>query len=179
MKNWVFISDVPTLVPFGVNGIILSPKSTNYKYFYYTPIGSESLFRVNTSVLTDPANKHVKTLKNSDVTDLGRKISQTDGFTVDDKSNMYFGSLTESSVYRTALPTENTARGTLSEAEYYPLVRSNTKEFLWPDVFSFDGKGGLLLTTTKFHIYILTGTNPSTVNYRIVLFNTGGKAYNA
>ena len=128
---------------------------------------------MNTSVLQDPARKTNPDLSDSDVLDIGTKPGQSDGMAMDNRGTLRYGDLPGSAVYSTELKQRSTSLGTQRR------IAQSTKDLLFPDQFGFDGKGNLLLTTTKFHLFIADMIKPNEVNYRVLKFTTGTNAYNA
>ncbi|XP_066299951.1 dopaminechrome tautomerase-like [Branchiostoma lanceolatum] len=113
-----------------VDGIALSPVSSADHRVYYCSLAGYSLFSVPSSVLRDP---DVSAISNQ-VTNHGRKVSQSDGLAMSDTGVLYFGALTLDGVYKwdTSLP--------LSSQE---LVLANHTKMQWVDTFGFDEKGCL------------------------------------
>lgn len=101
-------------------------------------------------------------------------MGQADGAAMDNRGRWYFGSLPQSAVY--SVDTNGSPNQIIPRAV---KVIQNEKELQWPDTFSFDGRGNLLLTTTRFQLFSTMMVNPEEVNYRLIRFRTGSVGYSA
>ena len=66
-----------------INGVAVTPLCQGSQFLYFSPLTSLKLFRVKTAALN----------KNEDITnsveEVGTKPSQSDGFAMDNKGNLY------------------------------------------------------------------------------------------
>ena len=79
----------------GVYGIALSPAGTEQRLVYYSPLSSYDLYSLPTSILRSSGLANVHDF----VRKVGTKKSQTSGMIMSSKGILYYGQLTDSSVY--------------------------------------------------------------------------------
>lgn len=147
----------------------MAPRKYDFCDLYFSPLGSTTLYKIKTDVLKNPDLKQNETLERSDVINLGEKPGQSDGFAMTSKGRLYYGNLPDSSVIYTDTKPE------LMQIKGQKTVAQSNVDLLWPDGFSFDGKGKLVLTSSKFHL--IQRTDPEDYNYRVILLRRTGDVY--
>lgn len=172
-KMNITIDGITAIVPFGITGLGLSPKSTGYSTLYFSKISGDRIYSVDTSILNvGAALKANPNLPDNVVRDHGEKLSgQADGAAMDNKGRWYFGSLPESAVYHVD------TTGNPSALPKTAKVVGSTTNMQWPDTFSFDGVGNLLVMTNRFQRFAENQVNPNEVNYRLIRFKTESVSY--
>lgn len=134
---------------------------------YYCPLSSYRLYSISSAVLRDPRSS--TTGVSSQVKDLGRKASQTDGMIMDQNGVLYYGLLADNSIARWDSNTP------FSDSQ---KVITRDKAYLqWPDSLAFDMSGNLLVVTNKLQKFIYGKLNLTEPNFRILQGNVGAKSY--
>lgn len=169
----ITINGVTAIVPFGQVGLGLTP---DYSTLFYSKIAGTHIYSVATDTLKRSAVlKLIPTLPDNVIRDHGEKpMGQADGTAMDNQGSWFFGSLPQSAVYR--IDTNQNIEEELQSADE---VAQNNIDLQWPDTFSFDGRGNLLFTTTRFQLFSTYAVNPEEINYRLISLRTGTNAYNA
>jgi len=152
-----------------IDGIALSPASGFERTVYFSPLGSYNLYSVPTSVLK---NANLPSDISSSVVDLGRKQSITDGMTMDNRGNLYFGLLGLN-----AVGVWNTKHGRFTDSQRI-LARDN-RALQWPGSFTIDDMGSLWVVTNRQQNYLTGRVNTNEPNYRILKAPIGGRNYMA
>lgn len=153
----ITINGESEMVPLSVNGIAMSD---DFRYVYYCPLASLTLYRVPTSALR---NKDAD--MNAVVERLGSKGIQSDGLYHGRGNSLYYSTLGQNGVYRWDTST-NTKE---------VLVKNTTIE--WVDSLGMDGKGYLWFTSNDLHKYFKNGTSPGKSNYYVWKVYVGEKGY--
>lgn len=168
--NFILKLGVPSPVrAYGICGVGLSPRKFNFRELYFSPFGSTTLFKIRTDILKNPDLQPNGILQKNDVVELGVKSGQSDGFAMTSKGRLYYGILPSSSVVSTDTYPE------LNQIGNQNIVAQSNVDLLWPDAFSFDGKGTLALTTNK--LYLIQKYNPTEYNFRVILLRHTGELY--
>lgn len=101
----------------------------------------------------------------------GKKQSQSDGFAMDNKGNLYYGLL---SGYGVAKWNINQPFSTSK------ILDQNKKLLVWPDSFCFDSKGNLYVLANGINRYF-DPTYPlkvsTEVRFRVLKYHTGTLSY--
>lgn len=153
----ITINGESEMVPLSVNGIAMSD---DFRYVYYCPLASLTLYRVPTSALR---NKDAD--MNAVVERLGSKGIQSDGLYHGRGNSLYYSTLGQNGVNRWDTST-NTKE---------VLVKNTTIE--WVDSLGMDGKGYLWFTSNDLHKYFKNGTSPGKSNYYVWKVYVGEKGY--
>lgn len=132
------------LVP--VDGIALAPPpklKNEDRYVFYSALAGYSLYAISNKVL-----KNEELIKSGgwrrEIKYVGKKQSQSDGFAMDNKGNLYYGLL---SAYGIAKWNIN------SPFSSAIILEQNKKLFVWPDSFCFDSKGNLYVLVNGINRY--------------------------
>lgn len=139
---------------------------------YYCPLSSYHLYSVPASLLRDPEFARKATPRDvlGAVTDLGLKISQTDGMIMDNQGVLYYGLLKEHAI--------------ASWDSYKPftydnqLIIAKDDSFIqWTDGMSFDEEGYLYVVVNHLHNFVAGRLRPNDINFRILRAKTGTLSY--
>lgn len=153
-------------MPVPVDGIALSPASSEDRQVYYSPLSSFHLYSMSTSVLKN-------NIENVDsyVKELGRKNSQTDGMAMSAKGILYFGLLADDAVamWDTKMSTSFTTG--------QRVISRDHERMQWPDTFAFDEGGNFYCVTNSLQNVLNNKVNISIPNYRVVRTKIGVKSY--
>lgn len=139
---------------------------------YYSPLSSYHLYSIRASLLRDPefARRASPREVFEAVTDVGLKVSQTDGMIMDNRGTLYYGLLKESAIgqWDSYLPF------TLDNQ----LIVARDENFIqWIDGMSFDEEGYLYVVVNRLHNFVAGRLQPNEVNYRILRAKTGTLSY--
>ncbi|XP_006611041.1 protein yellow-like [Apis dorsata] len=160
------ISKTPINIPVSIDGIALSPASSNDRQIYYSPLSSFHLYSIPTSVL-----KNNESNVDSYVKELGRKNSQTDGMMMSAKGVLYFGLLADDAV--AMWDTKQSISFTTGQR----VISRDHERMQWPDTFAFDEDGNFYCVTNSLQNILENRVNVSIPNYRVVRSQTGVKSY--
>ncbi|XP_043785343.1 protein yellow-like [Apis laboriosa] len=160
------ISKTPINIPVPIDGIALSPASSNDRQIYYSPLSSFYLYSIPTSVL-----KNNESNVDSYVKELGRKNSQTDGMMMSAKGVLYFGLLADDAV--AMWDTKQSISFTTGQR----VISRDHERMQWPDTFAFDEDGNFYCVTNSLQNILENRVNVSIPNYRVVRSQTGVKSY--
>lgn len=139
---------------------------------YYTPLTSYHLYSIPASLLRDPDFARRATPRDvlQAVTDLGLKISQTDGMIMDNRGILYYGLLKEHAVAQWD--------------SYKPfsldnqLIIAKDDNFIqWTDGMTFDEEGYLYIVVNRLHNFVAGLLRPNEINFRILRAKTGTLSY--
>lgn len=132
------------LVP--VDGIALAPPPklrNEHRYVFYSALAGFSLYAISNKVL-----KNEELIKTGgwrrEIQYVGKKQSQSDGFAMDNKGNLYYGLLSGYGIAKWNInsPFSSTV-----------ILEQNKKLFVWPDSFCFDSRGNLYVLTNGINRY--------------------------
>ena len=170
-----FVNWYPVPIPFPINGIALSPASTeNDRTVYYTALSSFKVYQVPTKALKNPGLKD-----NIDqfIEVLGHKPSQTDGMVMSNTGILFLGQLSKNSV----LKWDSKKNACFSVGQRVEFHDRHLMQ--WQDCFTFnDAKGHLWFTTNRLQQYLPTviGIPLQSVketNFRLISAEMGMKNY--
>lgn len=139
---------------------------------YYTPLTSYHLYSIPASLLRDPDFARRATPRDvlQAVTDLGVKISQTDGMIMDNRGTLYYGLLQEHAIAQWD--------------SYKPfsldnqLIIAKDDNFIqWTDGMTFDEEGYLYVVVNRLHNFVAGRLRPNDINFRILRAKTGTLSY--
>ncbi|XP_043250851.1 protein yellow-like [Colletes gigas] len=160
------VHKMPVNMSIAVDGIALSPASTEDREVYYSPLSSFHLYSIPTSVL-----KSNVTDIDSHVTELGRKSSQTDGMMMSASGMLYFGLLADDAVG--TWDTEQSASFNTGKR----IISRDHERMQWPDTFAFDEEGNVYCVTNSLPNILNNRVNVNVPNYRVVRSKAGVKSY--
>lgn len=156
-----------------VNGIALAPMPKirdQERMVYYCALNGFNLYGIASDIL-----KNEKLCKSGiwrkDIKMMGRKQSQSDGLTMDNKGNLYFGMLSNYGVGKWNI------RKPFSTAR---KLDSNKDFLVWPDSFTFDLNGNLYVLANGMNKYLLPSYKlklTTEIKFRILKLKTGTKSY--
>ncbi|XP_067671580.1 major royal jelly protein 3-like [Haliotis asinina] len=140
-----------------VNGIAMAP---DFRYVYYSALAGTSLYRIPTTVLSNP-----KGLFKRSVRKVGVKKSQSDGMTFGTKC-MYYGGLSSNGVYQwDFMKDQNMAAGpddiTLTSQV---LIAHDDQRMKWVDTLAFDNEGSLWFIANNAGSFLVETMNISRTN---------------
>ena len=110
-------------------------------------------------------------LKDEDITNHGRRVSQADGMFMESKGHIYYGRLT-----RNALTFWKASAGTVTPLNEIQLIQ-DYENFEWIDTFGFDKRGYLFFTSNKLELLPGDEYDSSIFNFRVMSFYTAAKSY--
>jgi len=134
----------------------------NYDRVFYCPLANYNMYSVATKTLKKSASNGTVALKDSDITNHGKGVSQADGLAMDSAGLLYYGRLTNNT-----LAIWNTSfrfRGFVSDVGY----RRSDKDMEWIDSLAFDTLDHIVFTTDKLNLYLAKSYNPNEFNFRII-----------
>lgn len=139
---------------------------------YYSPLSSYHLYSIPASLLRDPefANRASPREVLAAVTDLGLKVSQTDGMIMDNRGILYYGLLKDCAIAQwdsfTPLSYDN------------QLIIAKDDSFIqWIDGMSFDEEGYLYVVINRLFNFVAGRLQPNDINFRILRAKTGTLSY--
>ncbi|XP_076656180.1 dopaminechrome tautomerase [Halictus rubicundus] len=153
-------------MPMPVDGIALSPASSQDRQLYYSPLSSFHLYSMPTSVL-----KNNMTNIDEYVKELGRKNSQSDGMIMSNTGVLYFGLLADDAVAMWDTKMSN------SFTTGQRVISRDHERMQWPDTFAFDDSGSFYCVTNSLQNILNNRVNITAPNYRVVRSKTGLKSY--
>lgn len=147
--------------------------SDNYeRNVYYSPLSSYHLYSIPASLLRDPEFSRKASPREvlSAVTDLGLKLSQTDGMIMDNRGTLYYGLLKEHAIAQWDSYKPFTYENQL-------IVAKDDAFIQWSDGMSFDEEGHLYVVVNHLHNFVAGRLRPNDVNFRILRAKTGTLSY--
>lgn len=139
---------------------------------YYSPLSSYHLYSIPASILRDPdfARRASPREVFAAVTDVGLKVSQTDGMIMDNRGNLYYSLLKDNAIAQwnsfTPFSYEN------------QLIIAKDDNFIqWVDGMSFDEDGYLYVVVNRLYNFVGGRLQPNEVNFRILRAKTGALSY--
>lgn len=139
---------------------------------YYSPLSSYHLYSIPASILRDPEFARRATPRDvlAAVTDVGLKVSQTDGMIMDNRGVLYYGLLKDNAI--------------ASWDSYVPftyenqLIIAKDDNFIqWVDGMSFDEDGYLYVVVNRLFNFVAGRLQPNDINFRILRAKTGTLSY--
>lgn len=139
---------------------------------YYTPLTSYHMYSIPASLLRDPDFARRATPRDvlSAVTDLGLKISQTDGMIMDNRGILYYGLLKEHAVAQWDSYKPFSLENQL-------IIAKDDSFIQWTDGMTFDEEGYLYIVVNRLHNFVAGLLRPNDINFRILRAKTGTLSY--
>lgn len=139
---------------------------------YYSPLTSYHLYSIPASLLRDPDFARRATPRDvlQAVTDLGLKISQSDGMIMDNRGILYYGLLKEH-----ALAQWDSYKPFSLDNQL--IIAKDDNYIQWTDGMSFDEEGYLYIVVNRLHNFVAGLLRPNDVNFRILRAKTGTLSY--
>ncbi|XP_053982209.1 major royal jelly protein 1-like [Hylaeus volcanicus] len=159
------INKTPVNVPFAIDGIALSPASSEDRMVYYSPLSSFHLYSVPTSALKNNASI------DDVVKEVGRKNSQSDGMVMSATGVLYYGLLADD-----AVGTWDTEQSQSFNTGKRVISRDHER-MQWPDSFAIDEDGNVYCVTNQLQNLLNNRVNVSVPNYRVVRSKINVKNY--
>lgn len=147
--------------------------NNNYeRNVYYTPLTSYHIYSIPASLLRDPDFARRATARDvlQAVTDLGVKISQTDGMIMDNRGTLYYGLLNEHAIAQWDSYKPFTLENQL-------IVAKDDNFIQWTDGMTFDEEGYLYVVVNRLHNFVAGLLRPNDINFRILRAKTGTLSY--
>ncbi|KAJ8665212.1 hypothetical protein QAD02_006874 [Eretmocerus hayati] len=148
--------NTPVDIPVGLDGIALSPASTEGdRTLYYSPLSSYTVYSIPTQVLRSrPSDIE------DDLTILGTRQSQSDGMIMSADGRLFFGLVGDN-----AVSVWDSAEPPFSDNQHQ--IFQDNIVMQWPDTFSIDIDGNLWCVTNRLQTYVHT-VNTSATNFRVL-----------
>ena len=129
----------------GADGIALSCDGT---VLFYTPLTSRTLYSIETSYLRDWTLSDLSGY----VTDLGYKLSASDGLAASYEGNLYLTAIENNAVYRLSPYTSDPS--VFNYHDFTTLV-SDPDLMMWPDTLGFDDSDhSLVFVSNQLHHFV-------------------------
>ena len=167
---------------FSINGYEITPNTAmdgiaitpDREYLYFCALSTFKLYRIPTDKVRYSTNESSNYIEY-----LGDRSSQMDGMTFSDKSILYYGSMSGSSInYLQHEPIISNYTNYAGNNEQ--ILAQDNITLQWPDTFAWDNNGYLWFTTNRLHRYFLGNidlTGNEGPNYRIVKVYVGALSY--
>ena len=158
----------------GVQGIALSPCSSNYDHLYYSPLSSYHLYKFNVDRIKNQlkdTSHHGIELESEHVKDLGRKQSQSGGMIMDANGGLYYGLLGKNAVYKW-----DSSQTSLTDQNQIQLLHHD-QELQWPHMLTIDERGDGFVTSNRLHRFKTNTYDFNEVNMRVLRFHLGTMNY--
>lgn len=139
---------------------------------YYSPLSSYHLYSIPASVLRneDFARRAQAREVLAAVTDVGLKVSQTDGMIMDNRGVLYYGLLKDNAIAQWDSYTPFTYENQL-------IIAKDDNFIQWVDGMSFDEEGYLYVVVNRLFNFVAGRLQPNDVNFRILRAKTGTLSY--
>lgn len=129
----------------GADGIALSCDGT---VLFYTPLTSRTLYSIQTAYLRDWTLADLSAY----VTDLGYKLSASDGLAASFEGDIYLTAIESSSIYRLSPYTNDPS---LFDYHDFETVVSDPALMMWPDTIGFDSSDhSLVFVSNQLHHFV-------------------------
>jgi sugar lactone lactonase YvrE len=129
----------------GADGIALSCDGT---VLFYTPLTSRTLYAIETSYLRDWNLLDLSPF----VTDLGYKLSASDGLAASFEGSLYLTAIETNSIYRLSPYTEDPS---LFDYHDFLTLASDPDLMMWPDTLGFDPTDhSLVFVSNQLHHFV-------------------------
>lgn len=163
-------------------GLVDTPASPRNEYngrgntfernVYYSPLSSYHLYSIPASLLRDP--EFARRARPRDVlaavTDVGLKVSQTDGMIMDNRGVLYYGLLKESAIAQWDSYVPFTYDNQL-------VIAKDDNFIQWVDGMSFDEEGYLYVVVNRLFNFVAGRLQPNDINFRILRAKIGTLSY--
>lgn len=149
-----------------------APPNSFERNVYYSPLSSYHLYSIPASLLRDPdfARRASPRDMISAVTDVGLKVSQTDGMIMDNHGNLYYSLLKDN-----AIAQWNSLTPFSYENQF--IIAKDDNFIQWVDGMSFDEDGYLYVVVNRLYNFVGGRLNPNEINFRILRTKTGTLSY--
>lgn len=139
---------------------------------YYSPLSSYHLYSIPASILRDPefARRASPSEVLAAVTDVGLKVSQTDGMIMDNKGVLYYGLLKDNAIAQWDSYAPFTYENQL-------IIAKDDNFIQWVDGMTFDEEGYLYVVVNRLFNFVAGRLQPNDVNFRILRAKTGTLSY--
>lgn len=139
---------------------------------YYSPLSSYHLYSIPASLLRDPEFARRATPRDvlAAVTDVGLKVSQTDGMIMDNRGVLYYGLLKDNAIAQWDSYVPFTYENQL-------IIAKDDNYIQWVDGMSFDEEGYLYVVVNRLFNFVAGRLQPNDINFRILRAKTGTLSY--
>lgn len=151
----------------------LNARSNNFeRNVYYSPLSSYHLYSIPASLLRDPEFARRATPRDvlAAVTDVGLKVSQTDGMIMDNRGVLYYGLLKDNAIAQWDSYVPFTYENQL-------IIAKDDNFIQWVDGMSFDEEGYLYVVVNRLFNFVAGRLQPNDINFRILRAKTGTLSY--
>lgn len=148
-------------------------RSENYeRNVYYSPLSSYHLYSIRASLLRDPEFSRRASPREvlEAVTDVGLKVSQTDGMIMDNRGILYYGLLKDHAIAQWDSYVPFTYENQL-------IIAKDDSFIQWVDGMSFDEEGNLYVVVNRLFNFVAGRLQPNDINFRILRAKTGTLSY--
>lgn len=148
-------------------------RQDNYeRNVYFSPLSSYHLYSIRASLLRDPEFSRRASPREifEAVTDVGIKVSQTDGMIMDNRGTLYYGLLKDSAIaqWDSFLP---------FTFDNQLIIARDDSFIQWVDGMSFDEDGYLYVVVNRLFNFVAGRLQPNDINFRILRAKTGTLSY--
>lgn len=156
-----------------VDGIALAPQPSlrnQDRFIFYSALSGLSVYAISNRILKNEDVSRGSAWR-SEVQYVGKRQSQSDGFAMDNKGNLYFGLLNTYAIAQWNMYTPFTTT---------TVIDKNRKAIIWPDSFGFDSKGNLYVLANGINKYHDTNYKleiTDEMKFRILKYYTGTLSY--
>lgn len=149
-----------------------SPQNNFERNVYYSPLSSYHLYSIPASVLRDPEFSRRASPRDvlAAVTDVGVKVSQSDGMIMDNRGNLYYSLLKDNAIAQWNSFTPFSYDNQL-------IIAKDDNYIQWVDGMSFDEDGYLYVVVNRLYNFVGGRLQPNEVNFRILRAKTGALSY--
>lgn len=139
---------------------------------YYSPLSSYHLYSIPASLLRDPEFARRATPRDvlAAVTDVGLKVSQSDGMIMDNRGVLYYGLLKDNAIAQWDSYVPFTYENQL-------IIAKDDNYIQWVDGMSFDEEGYLYVVVNRLFNFVAGRLQPNDINFRILRAKTGTLSY--
>lgn len=139
---------------------------------YYSPLSSYHLYSIPASLLRDPefARRASPREVLAAVTDVGLKVSQTDGMIMDNRGVLYYGLLRDNAIAQWDSYVPFTYENQL-------IIAKDDNYIQWVDGMTFDEEGYLYVVVNRLFNFVSGHLQPNDINFRILRAKTASLSY--
>lgn len=151
----------------------LNSRQNNFeRNVYYSPLSSYHLYSIPASILRDPEFSRRASPRDvlAAVTDVGLKVSQTDGMIMDNRGVLYYGLLKDNAIAQWDSYVPFTYENQL-------IIAKDDNFIQWVDGMSFDEEGYLYVVVNRLFNFVAGRLQPNDINFRILRAKTGTLSY--
>lgn len=163
---------VQNQLPIGQRGPLNLRANSYERNVYYSPLSSYHLYSIPASLLRNPdfASRASPREVLAAVTDVGLKVSQTDGMIMDNKGVLYYGLLKDNAIAQWDSYVPFTYENQL-------IIAKDDNFIQWVDGMSFDEDGYLYVVVNRLFNFVAGRLQPNDINFRILRAKTGTLSY--